>query len=103
MMPRDLGYEVNWDLHECELFQLKTITVEEVKRNIHIVQPKWSMAKILISFPLLTVAVQLDYTTHLFVDIFLNPAIPVFLLSGIMPVMDSSHGLWGFEIQSFFW
>lgn len=64
------------------------------------IQHMWSMVKMLISFPLLTFAVQLDYTTHLFVDIFLNPAIPV-LLSGIMPVMDFSSEEWGFEMKSF--
>lgn len=51
---------------------------------------------------LLTFAVQLDYTTHLFVDTSLNPATPVLFLSGIMSVMDFSHEVWGFEINSFF-
>lgn len=45
---------------------------------------------------------QLDYTTHLFVDISLNPATPVLFLSGIMSVMDFSHEVWGFQINSFF-
>lgn len=35
-------------------------------------------------------------------DIFLNPAIPVLFLSGIMPVMNFSHGLGDLKFRAFF-